>query len=52
MNDEFGMTLCELYMRGWIHMWSQIWDEQRWTLMIGNSVAWYWYEGRCFSHDW
>jgi len=20
--------------------------------MIGNSVAWYWYEGICFSHDW
>jgi len=24
MNGEFGMILCELYMRGWIRMWSQI----------------------------
>jgi len=29
VNGEFGMILCELYMRGWIYMWSQIWHKQR-----------------------
>jgi len=33
-------------------MWSQIWHEQRWTLMVGNPVAWYWYGKRHFTHGW
>jgi len=48
MNGEFGMSLCGIYMRGWIRMWSQIWHEQLQTLRIGNLVAWYWYEGKRF----
>jgi len=33
-------------------VWSRIWHEQQWTLMVGNPVAWYWYERKHFTHDW
>jgi len=61
-NCELGLILYEFYMRGWMHIyiyiyiyiyisvWSRIWHEQQWTLMVGNPVAWYWYERKYFMH--
>jgi len=48
MTGESGMVLREYYMTGYICMRSQIGNEQRWTLVVGNFVAWHWHEGRCF----
>jgi len=65
MHDWEGIICGELwawhdfYMSctwevGYIYMcvWSQFWNEQQWTLMVGKPVAWYWYERKHFTHDW
>jgi len=64
MHDWEGIILWGIVSLTWfvwvVHekldiymcVWSQIWHEQQWTLMVGKPVAWCWYERKHFTHDW
>jgi len=40
-----GLYMC-------VCVWSQIWHEQQWILMVGKPVAWFWYEEKHFTLGW